>query len=73
MTIMPPSDRLSIWKEWVRKHADEMAHIADFEAQFVLEVLSKIPEIDPDDLIPQYPFYDAQNKLRRIDFLVLNP
>lgn len=73
MMIMPPSDRLSIWKEWVRKHADEMAHIADFEAQFVLDVLSKIPEIDPDDLIPQYPFYDAQNKLRRIDFLVLNP
>lgn len=67
------SDRLSIWKEWVRKHAEEMAHIADFEARFVLEILSKIPEVEPDDLIPQYPFYDAQKKLRRIDFLILNP
>ena len=71
--MQPTSDRLSIWKEWVRKHAEEMAHIADFEARFVLEILSKIPEVDPDDLIPQYPFYDAQKKLRRIDFLILNP
>ena len=71
--MQPSSDRLFIWKEWVRKHAEEMAHIADFEARFVLEILSKIPEVDPDDLIPQYPFYDAQKKLRRIDFLILNP
>ncbi len=71
--MQPTSDRLSIWKEWVLKHAEEMAHIADFEARFVLEILSKIPEVDPDDLIPQYPFYDAQKKLRRIDFLILNP
>ncbi len=71
--MQPPSDRISIWNEWIRKHAEEMAHIANFEIKFVLEVLSKIPEIDPEDLIPQYPFYDAQKKLRRIDFLILSP
>lgn len=66
------SDRLECWKAWIKAHHTELEHIADFEAKFVLEIFSKIPEISPDDIIPQYPFYDRQKKLRRIDFLILN-
>lgn len=35
-------------------------------------VLSKIPEIDPGDLISQYPFTDQKGGSRRIDFMIIN-
>lgn len=60
------------WKEWVRKNQSLMQHPANFEARFVLEVLSSVSEITPSILYPQYEFIDRQNKTRRIDFVVLD-
>ena len=60
------------WKEGVRKNQSLMQHPANFEARFVLEVLSSVSEITPSILYPQYEFIDRQNKTRRIDFVVLD-
>lgn len=60
------------WKAWVEKNHHLMQHPADFEAQFVLEVLSLVPDITTDHVIPQYEFTDSTNKTRRIDFVILN-
>ena len=63
---------MNSWDEWIQRHRSEMEHIADYEIRFVREVLSKIPELEPEDVIPQYPFFDEKKKLRRIDFMILN-
>lgn len=60
------------WQNWVKKKHYLMQHPCDFEARFVLDVLSRISIITPDDVIPQYEFRDRSNKLRRIDFVILN-
>lgn len=60
------------WEIWVKKKHNLMRHPCDFEARFVLEVLSRVSIITPNDVIPQYEFRDRTNKQRRIDFVILN-
>lgn len=66
------SENYMKWKAWVEKNHHLMQHPADFEAQFVLEVLSLVPDITTDHVIPQYEFTDSTNKTRRIDFVILD-
>ena len=60
------------WEEWKKKYHKELDHPAGYEEQFVTVVLSKIPEISPSDVIPQYHFTDSKGKSRYIDFMIRN-
>ena len=64
---------MSDWANWKRKHRQDIAHVARFEERFVDMVLSRIPLIKPDDVVPQFPFVDNNGKNRRIDFMIINP
>lgn len=65
--------RLARWRAWIEAHHADMAHVADYEARFVREVLARIPELDPEDVEPQHPFRDRSGRARRIDFMILSP
>lgn len=65
--------RLARWRAWIEAHHADMAHVADYEARFVREVLAQIPELDPEDVEPQHPFRDRSGRARRIDFMILSP
>ncbi|GKW54106.1 hypothetical protein NCCP2140_31590 [Pseudoalteromonas sp. NCCP-2140] len=43
-----------------------------YEEIFIDKILSKIPEISPNDVIPQYHFVDDKGKNRYIDFMIIN-
>lgn len=60
------------WKSWKIKYSKQIEHVAGYEEAFVDRVLSQIPEISPDDVIPQYHFVDDYNGNRYIDFMILN-
>lgn len=60
------------WETWKQNNKDNIAHVANFEEKFIDSVLSKIPEIDPDDVISQYHFTDFKGKNRYIDFMIIN-
>lgn len=60
------------WQQWKYTYQKELEHIAGYEEKFVDLVLSQIPEIDPDDVVPQYHFLDSRGKNRYIDFMILN-
>lgn len=60
------------WQEWKRINKQKIQHIVGFEEKFVDDVLSKIPLISPEDVIPQYPFTDAKGIDRQIDFMIIN-
>lgn len=62
----------SDWQQWKYQYAEEIKHIVGFEEKFVDLVLSQIPEINPDDVIPQYHFFDNKGGNRYIDFMILN-
>lgn len=61
------------WQEWKSKHQEELFHIAGYEEKFVDLVLMKIPDLNPEDVYPQYPFEDNQGKNRYIDFVIYKP
>lgn len=60
------------WNEWKAINKNKIQHIVGFEEKFVDDVLSKIPLILPEDVIPQYPFTDAKGIDRQIDFMIIN-
>lgn len=60
------------WNEWKTINKNKIQHIVGFEEKFVDDVLSKIPLILPEDVIPQYPFTDAKGIDRQIDFMIIN-
>lgn len=60
------------WQEWKEKNKRNLEHPVGFEESFIDLVLSKIKEIDPDDVISQYHFIDNNGKNRYIDFFILN-
>lgn len=60
------------WQQWKYTYQKELEHIAGYEEKFVDLVLSQIPEIDPDDVVPQYHFLDSKGRNRYIDFMILN-
>lgn len=60
------------WQQWKTKYQKELQHIAGYEEMFVDRVLSRIPNLRPTDVIPQYHFVDGTGKNRYIDFLIYN-
>lgn len=60
------------WKKWKRKYREEIKHIAGYEETFVDRVLCRVPELTPDDVIPQYHFIDDSGGNRYIDFMIIN-
>lgn len=60
------------WARWKHANAAKLIHPAGFEEKFVDLVISQIPGISPQDVIPQFSFKDERGKNRRIDFVILN-
>ena len=63
---------MSEWQDWVKKNEERLKHPADYESDFVLQILAKIPGLCTSDVIPQYKFVDRDGKNRRIDFVIRN-
>ncbi|MBO1326785.1 hypothetical protein [Acetobacter garciniae] len=49
-----------------------MKHPQNFEVLFAEQVLSQVSGLDPEDVKPQFPFRDRENRQRRIDFMIDN-
>lgn len=60
------------WNQWKIKYKKQIEHVAGYEEAFVDTVLANIPEVVPDDVIPQYHFSDDNGKNRYIDFMIIN-
>lgn len=60
------------WNEWISINKKKIEHVAGFEEMFVRNVLAKIPEIEPSDVIAQFHFSDSNGGNRYIDFMILN-
>lgn len=60
------------WDVWKQINKDKITHPAGYEEKFVDLVLSKIPELSPNDVIPQHPFKDNKGGNRYIDFMIIN-
>lgn len=60
------------WSDFKRRYHQELSHIAGFEEKFVDLVLSQIPELSPQDVIPQYHFIDDKGGNRYVDFMIIN-
>ncbi len=58
------------WAKWAHQHRQAISD--GFEYDFVVRVLSKIPIIMPEEVIPQYRFKDHTGRERRIDFVIQN-
>ena len=69
----PQDSPVRDWIQWKRVYNDKIAHVAGFEEKFVDLILSQIPIICPDDVVPQYQFLDAKGGKRYIDFMIINP
>lgn len=66
------ADKMQTWQQWIHLNKNKMKHPVDFEERFVVEVLTQIKEIMPDDVIPQYHFIDFDGGNRYIDFCIKN-
>ncbi len=60
------------WQQWKQVNSDKIQHIVGYEERFVDEILCRIPEIEPTDVIAQYHFKDNQSGNRYIDFMIKN-
>lgn len=60
------------WEQWIELNKPKLKHPADFEERFVREILTRIPEIEPIDVIAQYHFQDFNGGNRYIDFCIKN-
>lgn len=60
------------WQQWKEINRDKIQHIVGYEERFVDEILCRIPEITPADVIAQYHFKDNQEGNRYIDFMIKN-
>ena len=49
------------WQQWKQDNSDKIQHIVGYEERFVDEILCRIPEIEPTDVIAQYHFKDNQS------------
>ncbi len=60
---------MQTWQQWIYLNKHKMKHPVDFEERFAIEILTKIKEITPNDVIPQYHFIDfvsSQSTMHRI-------
>lgn len=62
----------STWSSWKKRYAEQIKHVAGFEEKFVDLVLSKVSEIKPTDVIPQFNFKDSKGGNRYVDFMIIN-
>lgn len=60
------------WDEWIAENRKKIEHIAGYEENFVRTILTKIPEIRPEDVTAQYHFRDSNGGNRYIDFMISN-
>ncbi|MFA0226206.1 hypothetical protein AB4483_19275 [Vibrio splendidus] len=60
------------WESWKQKYSKQIEHVAGYEEAFVDKILSQIPEINPEDVFPQYHFIDDHGGNRYIDFMIKN-
>ena len=60
------------WTTFKQKYHRQLDHVAGYEERFVDLVLSKIPELSPSDVVPQYHFKDNSGKDRYVDFMIIN-
>jgi very-short-patch-repair endonuclease len=60
------------WEAWIVQNKDNLKHVAGFEEQFVRSVLTRIEDIEPQDVETQYHFKDSQGGNRYIDFMIIN-
>ena len=49
-------NRFLNWEQWKIFHASNLEHPVDFEKKFVDTVLSRLHNVDPSDVVPQYHF-----------------
>lgn len=60
------------WEQWKIFHASNLEHPVDFEKKFVDTVLSRLHNVEPSDVVPQYHFIDSKGGNRYIDFVIIN-
>lgn len=58
------------WNEFINKNKSELSKNYGWELLFVREVLSRIPNLHPDNVAYQYEFVDRQGRSRRADFVI---
>ena len=63
---------MNSWESWKHQYRKQIEHIAGYEERFVDDVLRKLPNISPSDVVPQYHFIDDKGGNRYIDFVILN-
>lgn len=63
---------MQTWEQWIQQNKPKLKHPVDFEERFVREILTRIPEIDPSDVIAQYHFQDFNGGNCYIDFCIRN-
>lgn len=63
---------MQTWENWLDSNRKLMQHPVDFEERFVIDILKKINDLSPDDVIPQYHFTDFDGGNRYIDFYIKN-
>lgn len=63
---------MQTWENWLDFNRKLMQHPADFEERFVIDILKKINDLKPEDVIPQYHFTDFDGGNRYIDFCIKN-
>lgn len=63
---------MQTWQNWIDTNRKLMQHPADFEERFVIDILIKVKDLNPEDIIPQYHFTDFDGGNRYIDFCIKN-
>ena len=63
---------MQTWENWLDSNRKLMQHPVDFEERFVIDILKKINDLSPEDVIPQYHFTDFDGGNRYIDFYIKN-
>ncbi|MPW36439.1 MULTISPECIES: hypothetical protein [Vibrio] len=70
--MMVFGDEVLSWKTWKQRYSKQIEHVAGYEEAFVDRVLTQLPEVTPNDVVPQYHFKDDNGKNRYIDFMIIN-
>lgn len=63
---------MNSWPQWKARYREEIYHEQGFEEVFVDKVLSKLNNVEPSDVLPQFHFVDDKRKNRYIDFMIIN-
>ena len=61
------------WELWIQRNKEHLQHPANLKEQFVRQILSKIDDVNPEDLSATHHFTDAKGTERSIDILIENP